>query len=125
MTVISVSLPSAQLREFDRVVEEMGHPSRSDALREAIHQFIQEHRWIHAVGHGGHFLMSVLYDQRSKDSVSDVLHRFRGIIHSSAHTHFDGRCVDQLVLLGEGNRVSDLVKELAALRDVRVCNCVV
>jgi len=125
MVVVSVSLPAKQLGDFDRVVEEMGYPSRSDALRDAIHRFVQEHRWIHTVGHGRHFLMSVLYDERSKAPVSDILHGFREIIHSAAHTHFDGKCVDQLVLLGEGAAVSELVKGLATIRDVRVCNCIV
>jgi CopG family nickel-responsive transcriptional regulator len=125
MVVISASLPGDQLDEFDRIVEEMGYPSRSDALRDAIHRFVQDHRWIHTVGHGRHFLMSLLYNERSKDPVSDVLHRYRKLIHSAAHTHFDGKCADQLVLLGEGQVVADLVKELAAVRDVRVCNCIV
>ncbi|MFQ5837838.1 MAG: CopG family ribbon-helix-helix protein [Thermoplasmata archaeon] len=125
MSVISVSLPAEQLRELDQVVEEMGYSSRSDSLRDAIHQFLQQHRWIHTAGHSRHFLMSVLYDEGRKDSVSDVFHRHRNIIHSSAHTHFDGKCVDQLVLLGHGTAVADLLKELAGLRDVRVCNCVV
>lgn len=116
---------SDQLKEFDLVVKEMGHPSRSDALREAVHRYIQEHRWLHTLGHGRHFLMSILYEERRKASVSDVLHRSRDIIHSSAHTHFDNKCVDQLVLLGDGEAVVRLTKELAALHDVRVCNCIV
>ncbi|MFQ6013715.1 MAG: CopG family ribbon-helix-helix protein, partial [Thermoplasmata archaeon] len=125
MLVVSVSLPAQQLREFDSVVEEMGYSSRSDALREAIHRFMQDHQWIHSAAHGRHFLMSVLYDEDRKDAVSDVLHRFRPAIHNSAHSHFDGRCVDQLVLLSEGNTAEELAKDLASLRDVRVCNCLV
>ena len=125
MVVISVSLPANDLTEFDGIVLEMKHPSRSDAVRDAIHRFVQEHRWFHTAEQRSHFLLSLVYPDRSKHAVLDVLHRHGDAIHSSAHTHFDGTCADQLVLLGEHPRVSDLVKELTAIRDVRLCNCVV
>jgi len=125
MVVISVSISTRELREFDAIVAEMTYKGRSAAVRDAIHKFVQDHRWVHAVGHGEHFLMSVLYEERSKDSVSNVLHRFRGLIHNSAHTHFDGKCVDQLVLLGPGKDVTAFLKELSSVRDVRVCDCFV
>lgn len=125
MVVISVSLPTKQLTEFDRIIEELGYPSRSDALRDAIHKFIQDHLWMHGAGHAAHFLMSVLYEDRAKDRVSRVLHRFREAIYNSAHSHLDGKCVDQLIVRGGENVAQNLVKELSGIRDVRVCNCIV
>ncbi len=125
MVVISVSLPAKDLEAFDAIVSEMKYPSRSDAVRDAIHRFAQDHRWFHTAEQRSHFLLSLVYPEPSKHSVLNVLHGHSDAIHSSAHTHFDGTCADQLVLLGEHPRISDLVKELTAIRDVRLCNCVV
>ena len=124
MVVISVSLPAKDLKAFEGVALEMNYPSRSDAVRDAIHKFVQDHAWFHAAEHRSHFLLSLVYPEGSKHAVLDVLHRHGGAIHSSAHTHFDSTCADQLVLVG-GPEVGDFVKELTAIRDVRLCNCIV
>jgi metal-responsive CopG/Arc/MetJ family transcriptional regulator len=124
MVVISISLPAKDLKAFDGISAEMKYPSRSDAVRDAIHKFVQDHAWCHATEHRSHFLLSLVYPEGSKHAVLDVLHRYGAAIHSSAHTHFDSTCADQLVLVG-GPEVGDFVKELTAIRDVRLCNCVV
>jgi|GEM_PF-958591 len=125
MVVISISFSAGELKEFDGIVSEMGYASRSAAVRDAIHKFVQDHRWFHAAEHRAHFLISLVYPEQTKHAVLDVLHRYGGIIHSSSHTHFDATCADQLVLLGGGPDVTNLVKELTAVRDVRLCNCIV
>ncbi|HLB67878.1 MAG TPA: hypothetical protein VJN63_05380 [Thermoplasmata archaeon] len=125
MVVVSVSLSAKNLLEFDQVTAEMNYSSRSDAVRDAIHKFLQEHRWYHMLEHRSHFLLSLLYKEGSKHQVTEVLHRHNRVIHSSSHTHFDGQCADQLVLLGPGNEIAALMRDLAGVKDVRVCNCIV
>lgn len=125
MVVTSVSLSSDKLEELDALVSEMNYSSRSDAIRDAVHKLIQDHRWVHAAEHRSHFLLSLIYPEKTKHAVLDVLHTYGKMIHSSAHTHFDSMCADQLVLLGGGPDVAPFVKALTAIRDVRLCNCIV
>ncbi|MDD5473115.1 MAG: ribbon-helix-helix domain-containing protein [Candidatus Methanoperedens sp.] len=46
MVVISISLSGAELKEFDNITNKMGFSSRSDAVREALHRFVAQNKWI-------------------------------------------------------------------------------
>jgi CopG family nickel-responsive transcriptional regulator len=123
MSVISISVPVKELKEFDEVWRRAGHSSRSDAARDALHAFVVHGRWRGALDAPGHFLMSIVYEEKKKHQVLQKIHASGDIIQSSMHTHFDGKCVEQLVLKGETEGVRALVEGLNAIPGVRVCNC--
>ena len=125
MSVISVSLPSKDLSEFDNAWKRTNHSSRSDAVRAALHNFVVQSRWKGVDDLQGHFLMSIIYTDKKKHQVLQQVHAFTDVIHSSMHTHFEDMCVEQLVLKGGSEHIHEFVEKLNSIPGVKVCNCTV
>ena len=125
MVVISVSLSGKELREFDELVKRLGYSSRSDAVRDALHKFLAQHRFLQRIESKSYLLISIVYDEKKMHHVLNVIHEYTDIIHSSSHSHFNDKCSDQLVLTGDAKRIEAMLSKLSAIKDVRVCNCIV
>lgn len=119
MVVISVSLSGDELERFDRLVDHLGYDSRSSAVRDALYQFVSDHR----MAFEGHLdlVLTLVYDaDRGLEEVDDVVHDHAELIRTSTHHHLDERCVDVLVVHGGGEAVHELLDDLTQIRDVRV-----
>ncbi|MFQ5838482.1 MAG: CopG family ribbon-helix-helix protein [Thermoplasmata archaeon] len=125
MVIVSISVDAKELRRFDEVSHLRGYTSRSDAIREAMHSFVAQNRLSLEGEDDKHFLLSVVYEERKKHSVLDVIHRHSDVILSATHTHFDGKCAEQLVLMGKSEQILEMLDGLRSLKDVRICNCLV
>jgi CopG family nickel-responsive transcriptional regulator len=124
MVVISVSLSSKELKEFDEISKELGFSSRSDAVRSALAKFISANRLVLGSEGEGHYLVSISYEEKKKHQVTEIIHKYSDVIRSSLHTHFDERCVEQTIIIGEYEKVRSFTEELSALKDVRYCICI-
>lgn len=113
--IISISLPSATVREMDRLVEEKGYPSRSELVREAARGLIRADRQLTDLEGPIDGVMILLYDHKAAREVSDVrhdnMHIFRSFIHTdfADHTcavHQDAcKCCEVLLFSGEAAEV--------------------
>jgi CopG family nickel-responsive transcriptional regulator len=124
MVVISVSLSSKELKEFDEISKKLGFSSRSDAVRSALAKFISANRLVLGSEGEGHYLVSISYEEKKKHQVTEIIHKYSDVIRSSLHTHFDERCVEQTIIIGEYEKVRSFTEELSALKDVRYCICI-
>ena len=124
MVVISVSLSSKELKEFDDVLKELGFSSRSDAVRSALAKFISANRLALGSEGKGHCFVSVSYQEKKKHQETEIIHKYSNVIKSSLHTHFDERCVEQIIIIGDYGKVMSFTEELSALKDVRYCICI-
>jgi len=124
MVVISVSLSSKELKEFDEISKELGFSSRSDAVRSALAKFISANRLVLGSEGEGHYLVSLSYEEKKKHQVTEIIHKYSDVIRSSLHTHFDERCVEQIIIIGEYEKVRSFTEELSAVKDIRHCICV-
>lgn len=124
MVVISVSISAKELKEFDEVARDLGFSSRSDAVRAALHRFASENRSARGAGEQGCYVISVSYDERKKHQVTEIIHRYSHVIRNSLHTHFDNKCLEQLTIVGEHDKVKALTEQLSALKDVRHSTCI-
>jgi CopG family nickel-responsive transcriptional regulator len=120
MVVISVSISPKELKDFEEVAKQTGFSSRSDAVRDALHRFVSGNNWINGMDGRVSCVVSIIYADRKKHHVHDIIHEYADIVHSSMHTHIDHRCVEQIVLDGSSDEVRRLLSELAAQKDVRV-----
>lgn len=120
MVVISVSLSAKDLKDFEEAMKQTGFSSRSDAVRDALHKFVSGNNWINGMEGQVSCVVSVIYADRKKHHVHDIIHEFADIVHSSMHTHIDHRCVEQIVLDGPSSEVRKLLGELSGQKDVRV-----
>lgn len=119
MVVISVSMSSEELAEFDNLVEHFNYDSRSGAIRDALYTFIAQHR-IEFQDQATLILTLVYPTERGQEKVHQVVHENEDLVDLTLHRHFGERCVDLVVLSGQGDRVHEVLDELSTLKEVRV-----
>lgn len=125
MVVISVSISGDKLKEFDEVVKKLGFSSRSDAIRNALHRFVIQHRWIDDIDKTLPFITTIVYPYKRENAVHDSLHEFNDIIITATHTHFGDRCVEWVILRGDNEKLKQFIQRISAIKDVIVCRCLV
>lgn len=119
MVVISVSMSGKELGEFDRLVEHFGYDSRSSAVRDALYHFIAQHRI--DFEERANLVFTLIYDGNTRhEDLHTVLHHHSDLVRTSLHNHLGERCVDVLVVQGEGPRVHALLDQLTRIKDIRV-----
>jgi len=118
-----VSLPSDLLDRFDEIIEKRGYSSRSEALRDAIRNYIVNYEWMNEV-HGERVgVISLVYehDQRGlADDLTEIQHRHMELITSSVHVHLDHEnCLEIIVLHGEGEAIRQFAETVMAFKGVK------
>jgi len=110
-----VSFPENLLREFDRIIEELGISSRSQAIQEAIRAFISLNSWrLLEEDVAGAILVHYSHDERGlEEKLTDVQHEFVDIIPSALHLHLSKEdCLLIIAVRGKASRVKDLLGSL-------------
>lgn len=125
MVVISVSLSGKELQDFDHLVEHFGYDSRSSAVRDALHQYVAQHRFQFKEGNVDAVLTLVYNAGSSQEKVRDFIHEHEDLVRTNFHNHMGAQCADVLVLHGKGRPVHEFVDGLTRLRNVRVSVSVV
>ena len=124
MVVISVSLSAKDLREFDEISDKAGFSSRSDAVRDAMHRYVSGNNWANRAEGRAVCAVSIIYSDRKKLKVHEIIHDHSDIVRSSLHTHMDSRCMEQMVLEGEMEEIKSMMAQLSAQKDIHLCICV-
>jgi len=120
---IGVSIDEDLLESFDQVREERGYSSRSEALRDAIRDFIVGHQWdvdeeTDVVG-----VVTLIYDHSKpglEARLTDMQHDFPGRVDGSFHVHLASeRCLEVMLLRGKPGHVRDVVNMLSSTKGVK------
>jgi len=120
----TVSLPPELLTTFDEVCAHKGYASRSEAIRDAIRDYLVAHHWS-AEEVDGEVVgtITLVYDhevRRLSDELLERQHRNHTRVLSSMHVHLDPRnCLEVVVVKGTGPEVAALADELISLRGVK------
>ena len=118
-----MSLPSDLLDRFDEIIEKRGYSSRSEALRDAIRNYIVNYEWMSEVQGERVGVISLVYehDQRGlADELTEIQHRHMGLITSSVHVHLDHEnCLEIIALHGDGDAIRQLAETEMALKGVK------
>ena len=129
MTRVSLTLPKKLLHELDRSLKAQRYASRSEAVRDALRDFLANYRWRSGLKgrHLGAVLVMYEHDVRGlADELIDIHHRNSSIISSVQHLHLDAKnCLEILIVRGVAEKVRRLVDELGALRGVKQAKFVV
>ena len=122
ITRIGVSLPKRLLDEFDSIIKTRGYSSRSEAIRDAIRNYIAEYKWLESEKGEVVGVINVVYDHNVKgisDAIIDLLHEFIGNILSTLHVHLSkDQCLEVILVKGEMNEIKKLVDKISAMRGV-------
>lgn len=119
---IGVSIPEELLDRFDDVVERRGYDSRSEALRDAVRDFIVEREW---EDEGAELIgvVTLVYDhsRRGLESrLTEAQHEFPGGVDGSFHVHLSSdRCLEVTMLRGRPGEIRDLADDLSSMKGVK------
>ncbi len=122
MTVISVSLTNELLDRLDRFVEESGYSSRSEALRLAIRDVLNEYQLTKM--QRGETLSTITIISESDESSThlgliDLRNGFDDLIFGNMHLHIEGGyCIEIFLVKGPSDKILSFVSKSKAIRGV-------
>ncbi|MEM2866111.1 MAG: nickel-responsive transcriptional regulator NikR [Candidatus Hadarchaeales archaeon] len=129
ITRISITLPEDLLRELDRSLKSQDYASRSEAIRDAVRDFLTNYKWRSELEGELLGVVVMVYDHEVRgltEEIVEIQHRSEGIIRSSQHLHLDERnCMETLLVKGTAGEIRKLVDRLGALRGVKQVKLVV
>ena len=123
MPIISLQVSDDLLERFDRVRNESGFNSKSEALRDSIINFIEKHEKFDNLE--GYKIMTVSlaypFKEITINQISNIYSRFHQIIKTITDWRIVEKKIEIILLVGEIEIIKDLYKELAKIKDV-VCS---
>ena len=127
MPIVSMSLGPRILDRFDEIARRRGFSSRSEALREAMREFIDAAEWGLEEGENT-LVLSILYRKEvPRAELVELQHRFPEI-RTMLHTHLDAvNCLELLVAEGPSPRLKELVtrvRRIKAVKQIKFMNTV-
>jgi len=122
MTVISVSLTNELLDRLDQFVEESGYSSRSEALRLAIRDVLNEYNLTKI--QRGELLSTVTIISQTEEvgthiGLIDLRNGFDNLIFGNMHMHIEGGyCIEIFLVKGPSEKILSFVNKSKAIRGV-------
>lgn len=120
---ISLTIPENLLDQLDEVLEKKDYSSRSEAIRDALRDFLTDYRWKEELKGKQRGVVVMVYDYDVKGlnkKLLDIQHEERDLIKSVQHLHV-GRheCMEAIIANGLGERIRDLTDSLKSLDGVK------
>ncbi len=119
----SLTLPQELLEELDDLIKLEGYVSRSEAVRDAVHDFIAEHRWRSDLKGKQLGVAVIVYDHKIRgigDRITDIQHHSKAVVGSVQHWHLDERnCMETIMISGQSEAIKDLLNRIESLRGVK------
>lgn len=128
LEIVSVSLPQGTVKDVDRAVADIGYPSRSELVRDAIRGLLKSKSELDSLG--GHIegVIILIYDHGASKQVSDVRHEHMDIFMSFMHSDLRGRapsgggdghkCCEVLMFSGDATEVREAYNQLRSVKSV-------
>jgi CopG family nickel-responsive transcriptional regulator len=109
----SLNIPQEVLEAFDTTWQDEGLESRSRAVREAIHEYIERHTELEGIE--GPAVAALAFDYEHTLVIGElhsVQHEFEDIIGTTQHMHHGEWCLETIFCRGSAARIRELVYRL-------------
>lgn len=121
---IGVSLPPKLLDRFDEMIDGMGYANRSEAIRDAVREYIYKNKLREADEKAkGIGVISLIYDHHLHgvtESLTDLQHNYCDVIQSNTHIHLDHHnCMELIIVEGKITKIQDIKNQLTATAGVK------
>jgi CopG family nickel-responsive transcriptional regulator len=121
-TRISLSVSEDLMRDFDSLSKDLGHPTRSKAVSEAMRQFVTSKKW-DLSGKGvlpGVILVTFDHHARGiNQALTELQHDFPDVVTATMHLHISKHtCLEVIAFRGPAQRVRALAQVLQAQKGV-------
>ncbi|ODS39087.1 MAG: nickel-responsive regulator [Candidatus Altiarchaeales archaeon WOR_SM1_86-2] len=122
ITRIGVSIPPKLLERFDDMTGEMGYANRSEAIRDAVREYMLKNEMRQEEGERVG-VISLIYDHDVRgvnDVLIDLQHDYHEIIKSSIHQHMDEHnCLELIIVQGEVKKIKEIKDRLTSTAGVK------
>jgi CopG family nickel-responsive transcriptional regulator len=120
MPIISLQISDDLLERFDKVRNESGFNSKSEALRDSIIDFIEKHEKFDNLEGYKIMTISLVYPFKEIiiNQISDIYSKFHQIIKTITDWRIVEKKIELVLIVGEIDLIKDLYKELAKIKDV-------
>lgn len=123
LTRVSLTIPEDILNELDKILEEQDYASRSEAIRDALRDFLSEYHWREELQGQQEGTIVLVYNHEIRgltDRLLDIQHETRDIIKSIQHLHVsEEECLETIIVNGSGEKIRELVDKLKSLKGVK------
>ncbi len=119
MPIVSISMDDAILGRLDEVARRRNYRSRSEAVREALREFIDITEWGREGGQAS-LILAVIYEKDSPQADLAMLqHRFDAI-RTMLHTHLnEDDCLQIIVAEGPTARLKEFIGQVRRVKGVK------
>ena len=125
---IGVSLPKNLLDKFDTMTEGMGYANRSEAIRDAVRDYMLKNELREETGERIG-IVTLIYDHHAhgvSEVLTDLQHNYTGEIQSSIHFHLDKHnCMEIIIAKGKAKRIKEIKDKLTAVAGVKQSDLIV
>ena len=117
----AISLERELLEEFDRIIEQMGYGSRSEAIRDMVRDLSVKS----AIALDGIIVatLTIVYDHhrpKLSEQLIEAQHHYSGKVLATTHVHLDANhCLEVIILKGRGSEVQTFSDHVLSLRGVK------
>lgn len=121
---IGISLEADLLEQFDRLIEQKGYATRSEAVRDLIRDALVQREWAGSSGAEERVaVVTLVYDHDSSSlaqKLAHLQHENHQAVVSALHVHMDAHnCLEVLVLRGRGRDVLRMGEGLVSTKGVK------
>ncbi|MFO7835986.1 MAG: nickel-responsive transcriptional regulator NikR [Candidatus Thorarchaeota archaeon] len=112
-----VSVPEDLLAKFDRIVEKRDYVGRSEAIRDAMRQFISQWEWENKQ-EGRTAALNIVYEHQPRlmAKLIEVQHSAEAHVKSTVHIHLTKKhCFEVLSIEGRKGQIQQLADTIAGL----------
>jgi CopG family nickel-responsive transcriptional regulator len=109
----SLNIPQEAVESFDETWQAEGLESRSRAVREAIHEYIERHTRLERIE--GDVVAAVAFDYEHTLIIGElhtVQHDFEEVIQTTHHMHHGEWCLETIFCNGSAAHIRNLVYQL-------------
>ena len=125
---ISLTIPEELLSRLNQIIRAEGYASRSEALRDAVLDFIAEREWRRGLKGTQTGIIVMVYDHEVRglaDRLIDIQHEVGEAVAASMHWHLDEHnCLEVLLVRGPAKLLTSLAEKLESLRGVKLLKLV-
>lgn len=117
-----VSVEGELLKEFDRLIDNIGYSNRSEAIRDLIRERLVRKEWEdkdkETVG-----ILGLVYNHEKRElteNLTRIQHEYLHATISSTHIHLDKHnCLEVIILKGKSGFIRKIADELLSTKSVK------
>ena len=117
-----VSVPEDLLEKFDKLVEKKGYVGRSEAIRDAMREYISQFEWCTESDQEGTMAsLNIVYQHKPK-LMTDLIraqHDAHAQVVSTVHVHAThSHCLEVITLKGNRKAIEELADKVSGLKGI-------